>query len=219
MARSLRTHKHVALAFPLAVPHLALFMKGVTDYARRHGGWTFSASPVMTGGFPETLAMAMPSLKGWHGDGVIAVITNPSQARGARALGIPVVNLAGSRPDLGLPQVMVDHKAIGRMAADHLLDCGLRRFVYLGLNDVWYSQLRRDGFVERVTEAGAKGAVMGLSGGMDSSVGAVLCQRAFPETTLGIIMPCYSPKEDIEHAQALAQRFSIHRNRRPRRHF
>ncbi len=62
---------------------------------------------------------------------------------------------------------------------------------------------------ERVTEAGAKGAVMGLSGGMDSSVAAVLCQRTFPETTLGIIMPCHSPKEDIEHAEALAQRFSI----------
>ena len=62
---------------------------------------------------------------------------------------------------------------------------------------------------ERVTAAGAKGAVMGLSGGMDSSVAAVLCQRAFPETTLGIIMPCHSPKEDIEHAKALAQRFSI----------
>ena len=62
---------------------------------------------------------------------------------------------------------------------------------------------------ERVTEAGARGAVMGLSGGMDSSVAAVLCQRAFPESTLGIIMPCHSPKEDIEHARALAQRFSI----------
>ena len=62
---------------------------------------------------------------------------------------------------------------------------------------------------ERVTEAGAKGAVMGLSGGMDSSVAAVLCQRAFPEATLGIFMPCHSPKQDIEHAKALAQRFSI----------
>ncbi len=62
---------------------------------------------------------------------------------------------------------------------------------------------------ERVTEAKGKGVVLGLSGGMDSSVAAVLCQRAFPEDTLGIIMPCHSPKEDIEHAKALAQRFSI----------
>jgi NAD+ synthase len=62
---------------------------------------------------------------------------------------------------------------------------------------------------ERVTEAKCKGVVLGLSGGMDSSVVAVLCQRAFPETTRGIIMPCHSLKEDIEHAQALAQRFAI----------
>jgi NAD+ synthase len=62
---------------------------------------------------------------------------------------------------------------------------------------------------ERVTEAKCKGVVLGLSGGMDSSVVAVLCQRAFPQTTLGVIMPCHSPKEDIEHAQVLAQRFAI----------
>ena len=62
---------------------------------------------------------------------------------------------------------------------------------------------------ERVKAAKCQGAVMGLSGGMDSSVAAVLCQRAFPETMLGLIMPCYSPKQDVEHAQALAQKFSI----------
>lgn len=144
----------MALAFPLAVPYLALFMRGVTDYARQHGGWTFSSCPAGDGTFPETLAMPMESLKGWRGDGVIAVITTDAQARAARSLGIPVVNLAASRSDLGLPQVLVDHRMIGRLAADHLLDCGLRRFVYLGLKDVWYSQLRRDGFAERIAEAG-----------------------------------------------------------------
>jgi len=145
-------HKHVALAFPLTVPHLALLMKGVTEYARQHGGWTFSAS--LSGGFPETLAMSIQSLQGWPGDGVIAVIITPAEAREARALGVPVVNVAGSRGGLGLPLVMVDHRAIGRLAAEHLLDCGLRRFVYLGLQDVWYSELRRDGFTERIAEAG-----------------------------------------------------------------
>jgi NAD+ synthase len=62
---------------------------------------------------------------------------------------------------------------------------------------------------EQVTAAGAKGVALGLSGGMDSSVAAVLCQRAFPEDMLGVIMPCHSPEQDIEHAQALAQRFAI----------
>jgi len=62
---------------------------------------------------------------------------------------------------------------------------------------------------ERVTAGGCKGVVVGMSGGLDSSVAAVLCQRAFPGGTLGVIMPCYSRKEDGEHARAAAGRFSI----------
>jgi NAD+ synthase len=66
-----------------------------------------------------------------------------------------------------------------------------------------------DWIKERVAEAKFQGVVLGLSGGMDSSVVAVLCQRAFPQKTLGLIMPCHSHKQDIEHARILAQKFSI----------
>jgi NAD+ synthase len=62
---------------------------------------------------------------------------------------------------------------------------------------------------DKVLAAGSKGVVLGLSGGLDSSVAAVLCQRAFPQSTLAVIMPCYSNKRDIEHAQAVADQFSI----------
>ena len=62
---------------------------------------------------------------------------------------------------------------------------------------------------EQVLSAGCKGVVLGMSGGLDSSVVAVLCQRAFPEDVLGVIMPCYSCEEDAEHARAVASRFSI----------
>lgn len=62
---------------------------------------------------------------------------------------------------------------------------------------------------ERVTAGGCKGVVVGMSGGLDSSVAAVLCQRAFPGSTLGVIMPCHSRDEDGEHARAVAGRFSI----------
>ncbi len=62
---------------------------------------------------------------------------------------------------------------------------------------------------ERVTEAGARGVVLGMSGGLDSSITAVLCKKAFPDTTLGLIMPCFSPKEDVEHAKMVASKFGI----------
>jgi len=62
---------------------------------------------------------------------------------------------------------------------------------------------------DEVTAAGCKGVVLGMSGGVDSSVAAVLCKRALPESTLGLIMPCYSIPEDKEHALAVATKFSI----------
>ncbi len=62
---------------------------------------------------------------------------------------------------------------------------------------------------DKVLAAGCKGVVVGMSGGLDSSVLAVLCQRAFPQNMLGVLMPCHSSQEDGEHAQAVASQFSI----------
>jgi len=62
---------------------------------------------------------------------------------------------------------------------------------------------------EQVSAAGCSGVVLGMSGGLDSSVLAVLCRRAFPKSTLGVIIPCYSSQEDVAHAQAVATKFSI----------
>ena len=62
---------------------------------------------------------------------------------------------------------------------------------------------------EGVLAAGCKGVALGMSGGVDSSVVAVLCRQAFPQSTLGVLMPCYSSREDEEHALAVASKFSI----------
>ncbi len=62
---------------------------------------------------------------------------------------------------------------------------------------------------ETVSAAGGKGVVVGISGGVDSCVAAVLCKRAFPEVTLGVIMPCHSSKVDREHAELVATKFDI----------
>ena len=62
---------------------------------------------------------------------------------------------------------------------------------------------------ERVHEVGRRGVVLGLSGGLDSSVLAVLCQRACPDNTLALIMPCHSIDTDKVHAEKVAVKFSI----------
>ena len=62
---------------------------------------------------------------------------------------------------------------------------------------------------QNVLDASAKGCILGLSGGVDSAVAALLCRRAFPENTLALILPCHSQKEDILHAKEFAREFNI----------
>ena len=57
---------------------------------------------------------------------------------------------------------------------------------------------------ERVRQAGAKGVVVGLSGGVDSAVVLALSRRAVGEEALGVIMPCESPEQDAQDALELA---------------
>jgi NAD+ synthase len=81
------------------------------------------------------------------------------------------------------------------------------------------TQLYRDpaGIVRQVEDwlkdqlrlAGAKGAVVGLSGGVDSAVLAVLLRRACGRGMIGLIMPCHSNPDDEAHAQLLAEAFDI----------
>ncbi len=61
----------------------------------------------------------------------------------------------------------------------------------------------------KVTEAKAKGVVLGLSGGIDSAVVAILCKKVFPKNTLALVIPCHSINKDIEDALDLAKEFDI----------
>ncbi len=62
---------------------------------------------------------------------------------------------------------------------------------------------------EYAQQAGADGAVFGMSGGVDSAVVSVLCKKAFKENVLGLIMPCYSDEEDEKDARLVADKFNI----------
>ena len=67
----------------------------------------------------------------------------------------------------------------------------------------------KDWIQEKVKEANAKGVIVGLSGGIDSSCIAALCKKAFPNNTLGVIMPCISNSDDMKYAKMVAEKFNI----------
>lgn len=51
---------------------------------------------------------------------------------------------------------------------------------------------------DQVNNAGAKGLVVGISGGIDSAVVACLIKKAFPDNSLGVILPIKSDIKDVE---------------------
>ena len=151
--KSTRKRRRVVIAYPLAVPHMTVFFRGFLDYAEQNGDWLVTTSPPSLIGAGE-LPLALNHLRGWSGDGVYAAILNHADIRMARELGMPVVNGASTLRETGIPRVRPDHYAMGRLAAEHLLERGLRRLAYYGLKGFWFSELRCRGFVDCAEEAG-----------------------------------------------------------------
>ena len=63
---------------------------------------------------------------------------------------------------------------------------------------------------DQVNKAGASGIILGLSGGIDSSVLAALGREALGKSgVLGVIMPCHSIDDDEADARLLAEKLDL----------
>jgi len=127
----------------------------VQAYAGERGWTVFTGPPtIATAG---EWALNLHSMRDWPGDGIIVATNDKSELRIARHLSIPVVNLAGGHASRhGVPRVMVNHLRIGQIAAEHLLERGLRRLAYYGVSGHWFSDQRARGFMQRAAQAGVK---------------------------------------------------------------
>lgn len=68
--------------------------------------------------------------------------------------GIPIVNISGHWAFNTPPKVHPDDRAVGQLAAEHLLECGLRNFCYIGHAECEYSRQRHAGFSEAIAAKG-----------------------------------------------------------------
>ena len=67
-------------------------------------------------------------LRRWKGNGIIARLQVPKIADAAIRSGVPLVDTVGELSRASLPTVRLDDAAIGRLAADHLLEKGFKSF-------------------------------------------------------------------------------------------
>lgn len=140
----IRPQPRVAL-FLLAAKQAILL--GVARYVRQFGPWRLFIQPTEDrAGLPNWLA-------GWEGDGIIGRITDQETADLVLSTGLPFVDVRGAvrRPDI--PLIRSDDEAIGRLAAEHLLERGFRHFGYVGPPGENWSDHRRDMFLRTASDA------------------------------------------------------------------
>ena len=139
----------IALAFTRG-GHLEVLIEGVLDYVDRHDlNWCYITAL-------ESRTMSVLDLAEWPGDGILTAINTVEEAECAKQMEIPIVNVSSALPNPPVPSCVIDNRAIGQLAADHLISKGFRSCAYLGLIDVEYSRERQTGFEEKLKAADIK---------------------------------------------------------------
>ncbi|MGB0993954.1 MAG: substrate-binding domain-containing protein [Akkermansiaceae bacterium] len=92
--------------------------------------------------------------KNWTGNGLIVFRCSEDEAAAWLARGIPVVNISTETNIKGVPNVIPNNYQMGKLAAQHMMDLGLRKFLYIGESLRRYSRLRQQGFEETLEAAG-----------------------------------------------------------------
>jgi LacI family transcriptional regulator len=131
--------KRVLLLVETASGYGRGILNGIGQYVREHGPWDIYFEE---GGLQDRLPR---SIEHWKGDGIFTRTMLPGSAKRLRSLHIPMVELLGEKADLPA-KVHCDNAAVGRMAADHLLDCGLRHFGFFAFGEAWWIAMFREGF-------------------------------------------------------------------------
>jgi LacI family transcriptional regulator len=130
-----------------AAPFGRSVIQGIGRYALESGPWSIQ--------FVYRVLDSLPPqwLKQWRGDGIISRTANLKQAKMLWATKVPLVELH-SHPKIGVPQVRIDLVMEGRMAVDHLLNCGLRQFAFFNYGEAWWIKLHREAFCQALKERG-----------------------------------------------------------------
>lgn len=125
-------------------------VRGVALYQREHGRWTISFKPHGLDDPPP------PWLREVRADGILVRVGNERMAAAILRTGTPAVDLRGVVAGTGLPSVGVDNRQVARLAVEHFLDRGFKRFGFCGLPRGVHPYMDElsDQFVAQLADAG-----------------------------------------------------------------
>jgi LacI family transcriptional regulator len=138
--------RSIAVLVPLAFRYTREVLRGIAEFTRVHQPWRFLRDPWNVAHYHSEREVISC-------DGVIA-LEAPSDWPDIRVRpGTPWVAVADVHSGAG-PRVMVNNESVGRLAARHLLECGLRQLAFCGYRGFRYSDERRAAFRRTAEEAG-----------------------------------------------------------------
>lgn len=121
----------------------------IARHAEESGNWRFVFSA-------EASVEAFRFLRTLDCDGAIVRIMNTAMLREAKKVQFPIVNVSSWLEKPGVPTVRHDYDAVGRIAAEYLLEKGFRRFGVVNTPGGWYMEQRFRAFTRTVEKRGAK---------------------------------------------------------------
>lgn len=128
-------------------------IEGVWQYAEQHGPWFLDMEPSEPDGNAN-----VPH--GWNGDGMIAAIQTRRLEEKLIKLGIPVVNVSGSRRSGDhFPRVTSDADAVMGMAIGHLREKGLKHIAFCGEPQQSFIDFWIEAFRGIMPDGGDKGMI------------------------------------------------------------
>lgn len=137
--------KRVAMLLRLAGRYGEDLLAGAADYASRHDNWVLWVGPGIT---------TIEPIRQWKADGILGLITTRELLEEVTSSRIPTVSLSSTLPHSSIPHVHANNWAIGRMAAEHLLERGFKNFAYIGPSYHHGSTERQRGFEDTLRQAG-----------------------------------------------------------------
>jgi len=139
---------HVAVCIDQFRSHGRGVMRGIARFVETYGPWSLFIDHLATSQFPRGRS------ENWRGDGILTYIEDAARAERLRTSQIPTVELFAYRLDRKLPLVAHDDIAVGKMAAEHLLERHFRRFAFCGYRNSLWSDRRQKGLSDFLEEAG-----------------------------------------------------------------
>lgn len=125
---------------------------GISEYLKSHGSWQFYRNmPYLFGRVVDPMNL----VRRWQPDALIVRESSPRGYDVLLNLSLPVIYSPATECSKRVTNIVVNDVKVGRLAAEHLYQNGLRNLAFCGVRSFFWSRLRGEGFVNRAKELGA----------------------------------------------------------------